>query len=79
LPPNGEKPDNRKGSIERQIDMSGPALVGGSGKTVTSTSSESVQPVAVIVPVTVYVVVTVGDAITELPVLVFRVEEGDQT
>ena len=46
--------------VPAQTAWSIPALVAGKGLTVTVTSSVLVQPVAVIVPVTVYVVVAVG-------------------
>ena len=53
-----------------------PVIADGSGLTVTVTWAELVQLNAP-VPVTVYVVVTVGVAMTVVPVLAERLAEGD--
>ena len=50
----------------------------GNGLTVTTRVAVLLQPFA-LVPVTVNVVVTVGDAETPLPVETFKAEAGDQT
>jgi hypothetical protein len=47
----------------RQIALSVPATAAGSGFTVTVTLCVLVQPVAVMVSTTVYVVVTVGETV----------------
>lgn len=49
----------------------------GNGFTVTTAVEVDEQPVDVSVPVTTYVVVTVGEAMTEIPVVVFNPVEGD--
>jgi hypothetical protein len=50
----------------------------GSGLTVTVTEAVAEHPLAS-VPVIVYVVVAGGDAITELPVQILRLVQGDHT
>ena len=47
----------------RQISLSVPATAAGNGFTVTTTLCVLVQPVAVMVSTTVYVVVTVGETV----------------
>ena len=54
------------------------AVTEGSAQWITCTEAESLHPVELAVPVTVYVVVVVGEAITVVPVEAFSVDEGDQ-
>jgi hypothetical protein len=60
-----------------QMETSGPAFATGVEFTVTVTVAVFVQPFA-LVPVTVYVVVAVGDAVTVAPVVALNPVAGAQ-
>ena len=49
----------------------------GNGFTVTTAEVDEEQPVDVIVPITVYVVVVVGEAVTDKPIVLLKPDEGD--
>jgi hypothetical protein len=53
-----------------------PTVIAGEGLTVTTTVLD-VVPQPVDVPVTVYVEVTLGEAVTEAPVVALRPVDGD--
>ena len=60
-----------------QMVASTPAFAGGALTTLISIASVFVHP-QISVPITVYVVVIVGDDVTEAPVEEFKDVEGDQ-
>jgi hypothetical protein len=62
-----------------QITGAGGVTTRGNGFTVTVIVVVPVQPVAVFVPTTVYVVVTTGFAVTLLPVVALKAVAGDHT
>jgi len=49
----------------------------GKGFTVTTAEAVELHPVDVIVPITVYVVVVVGEAVTDKPIVLLNPDEGD--
>ena len=77
VPPAGV-PVNVTGAWLLQRFISGPALTIGNGFTVTVTVADLKQPVEVVVPVTVYVVVAAGFAVTTAPVVLLKPVAGDQ-
>ena len=62
-----------------QITGAGGVTTSGSGLTVTVIVVVPVQPVAVLVPTTVYVVVITGLAVTLFPVVALKAVAGDHT